>query len=51
MAIAVLVEFSSKPEDTDALKQFMADAIPDLESMMLPTIANTNALRVMIWEI
>ena len=47
MAITVLVEFSSKPEDTDALKQFMADALPDLESMMLPTIANTNSLRVM----
>jgi len=29
MAITVLVEFSSKPEDTDALKQFMADALPD----------------------
>ena len=25
----------------------MADALPDLESMMLPTIANTNSLRVM----
>ena len=29
MAITVLVEFNSKPEDTDALKQFMADALPD----------------------
>ena len=29
MSIVVLVEFNSKPEDTDALKQFMADALPD----------------------
>ena len=26
MSIVVLVEFSSKPETSDALKQFMADA-------------------------
>ena len=29
MAITVLVEFSSKPETSDALKQFMADAPPN----------------------
>ena len=29
MSIVVLVEFNSKPEDTNTLKQFMADALPD----------------------
>ena len=29
MPIVVLVEFNSKPEATNTLKQFMADALPD----------------------
>ena len=29
MSIVVLVEFNSKPEATNTLKQFMADALPD----------------------